>query len=279
MIETLVQALAVASAPLLIWSDAAAHPAQIVSVAYAGSLVTPMEGPIKSALAAKGIDFQGQGGGSKQLANLIAAGDKNPDIFISVDPKLVVGLGSEVASAETFAGTSLGLGWSDKSRFASLFDSVAAGKITALSALQTSELKIGRTDPMLDPKGVYTVQAMTMLAGKDGEQRILGADENATQTFPEEDLLSRIELGEADVGFFYKTEAIARGLHFVALPGAASMSDRITYTIALMKAAPHVDEAKVFWDFILNGDGKTILEKAGVDYLATPRSVTAAIHL
>ena len=39
---------------------------------YAGSLVTPMEGPIKSALADKGIDVQGQGAGSKQLANFIA---------------------------------------------------------------------------------------------------------------------------------------------------------------------------------------------------------------
>ena len=266
----------VAGALLVALSPASAQTNAVVSVLYAGSLVTPMEGPIKSALATKGIDFQGQGAGSKQLANLIASGVKNPDIFISVDPKLIVGLGSKVARAETFAGTSLGLGWSDKSKFAALFESVAAGKTSVLSALQTPGLKIGRTDPKLDPKGVYTVQAMKMLAGANGEQQILGPDESATQTFPEEDLLARIDVGEADVGFFYKTEAVARGLHFVPLPGAAAMSDKITYTIAVMKAAPHPDQAKTFEDFILNGDGKAILQKAGIEYLATPHALSTS---
>lgn len=255
----------------LVLSTTLAQTTGVVSVLYAGSLVTPMEGPIKSALATKGIDFQGQGAGSKQLANFIASGIKSPDIFISVDPKLVSGLGPKVAHAETFAGTSLGLGWSDKSKYASLFENVAAGKATVLSALQTPGLKIGRTDPKLDPKGAYTVEAMKMLAGANGEQQILGPDENTNQTFPEEDLLARIDVGEADVGFFYKTEAIARGLHFVPLPGAAAMSDKITYTIAVMKAAPHPDQAKTFEDFILSGDGKVILQKAGIEYLATPR--------
>jgi hypothetical protein len=36
----------------------------VVSVLYAGSLVTPMEGPVKAALLDKGIAFEGQPGGS-----------------------------------------------------------------------------------------------------------------------------------------------------------------------------------------------------------------------
>ena len=258
---------------LLVLSPVLAQTNGVVSVLYAGSLVTPMEGPIKSALAAKGIDFQGQGAGSKQLANFIASGIKTPDVFISVDPQLIVGLGSKVASAETFAATSLGLGWSDKSKYAALFERVSAGKTSIISALQTPGLKIGRTDPKLDPKGLYTVQAMTLLLGTNGEQQLLGPDENSMQTFPEEDLLARVDVGEADVGFFYKTEALARGLHFVPLPGAASMSSKITYTIAVMKAAPHPDQAKAFEYFIVNGDGKTILQKAGIQYLPTPLAI------
>ena len=269
-------AIVLAAAILFVISPVFAQATGVVSVLYAGSLVTPMEGPIKSTLAAKGLDFQGQGAGSKQLANLIASGIKNPDIFVSVDPKLVTGLGTKVANAETFAGTSLGIGWSDKSKFASVLANAAAGSTTLLSALEAPGLKIGRTDPKLDPKGVYTVQAMTMLAGADREKQILGPDENAAQTFPEEDLLARIDLGEADVGFFYKTEAVARGLHFVPLPGAAAMSDKITYTLAVMKAAPHPEQAKAFEDFILRGDGKAILEKAGIEYLPTPRVVVSS---
>ena len=242
-----------------------------VSVLYAGSLITPMEGPIKSTLANDGIDFQGQPGGSKMLSHLISSGLKRPDVFISVDPKLVTDLGGKVGSAYTFASTSLGIGWSDSSKDAALFASVADGKRSVLEALGTPGLRIGRTDPRLDPKGTYTVEAMTILAGADGEKRILGADDNPAQIFPEEDLLARIDTGQADVGFFYKTEAIARGLHFVPLPGAASMSDKVTYTIAVMKNAPDPDATKRFVDFMLTGQGRTILEKSGIEYFAKPR--------
>jgi molybdate/tungstate transport system substrate-binding protein len=265
--------LAVLAAIGLTVSAAVGDTGKVVSVLYAGSLVTPMEGPIKSALAAKGIDFQGQGAGSKMLANLIASDAKNPDVFISVDPALVTGLGAKVAHATTFASTSLGIGWADSSRDAALFSRVAAGKTPVLDALSTPGLSIGRTDPKLDPKGVYTIAAVKILAGTEGEKRLLGADENSAQIFPEEDLLARIDTGQADVGFFYETEAVARGLHFVALPGAASMSDKITYTLATLRAAPHPEQAGAFAQFVLAGEGKTILQKAGIRYLGAPRIV------
>jgi molybdate/tungstate transport system substrate-binding protein len=263
-------ALGLCAAIALPYSAAGADAQNVVSVLYAGSLVTPMEGPIKAALAQQGTDFQGQGAGSKMLANLIAAGAKRPDVFISVDPKLVTGLGAKVARATTFASTSLGIGWSEKSKYASLFAAVASGKTAVLAALSTPGLAIGRTDPRLDPKGVYTVEAMTVLAGAAGEQRILGVPENDAQVFPEEDLLARIDTGQADVGFFYRTEALARGLHFVPLAGKAAMRDRITYTLAVMRDAPHPSQAGAFERFVLTGAGKESLERAGIDYLATP---------
>jgi molybdate/tungstate transport system substrate-binding protein len=226
-----------------------------------------MEGPIKSALHERGIDFQGEPGGSKELANLIAAGVRSPDVFISVNPKLVTGLGDRVASATTFAGTSLGVAWAPNSRFARLFDSVRARMTTLQRALGTPGLKIGRTDPKLDPKGQYTIDGMTTWLGSAGARSILGDDENPAQIFPEEDLLARVDTGQVDVGFFYQTEAIARNYHFIPLPGAAAMTDRITYTLAVMKAAAHPDAARAFADFILTGGGRKILETAGLTYL------------
>jgi molybdate/tungstate transport system substrate-binding protein len=268
----ILKALAVcAVTAFAIFSPVLAQETGSVSVLYAGSLVTSMEGPIKASLAAAGIDFQGEAGGSKMLANLIAAGSKNPDVFVSVDPKLVTGLGSKVAYAAAFASTSLGIGWASHSKYAAAFAAVAAGKTSALEALSTPGLAIGRTDPKLDPKGEYTVEAMSLLAGAQGERRILGDDENPAQTFPEEDLLVRIETGQADVGFFYKTEAVARGLNFAPLPGGASMSEKITYVIAVMKNAPHPAPAKAFQDFILAGSGKRILQTAGLEYFDVPR--------
>lgn len=237
-----------------------------VSVFYAGSLVTPMERSVAPALARAGIAFEGRPGGSKFLEHLIASKLARPDVFISVDPALVTTLGTRVTNVRTFASTSLGIGWSSRSRFAPLFARVAAGRTSVLDALRTPGLRIGRTDPRLDPKGRYTVEAMQMLAGAAGARAILGSAENPNQTFPEEDLLARIDTGEADVGFFYKTEAVARGLHFVPLPGKASMSDRITYTIAVLRDAPDPQAARRFERFILSGDGRAILERAGLIY-------------
>lgn len=263
---TLMRFIAAIVLACCIVEPAVARAPSLVNVLYAGSLVTPMEGPVKDALRAQGVDFQGQPGGSKALAHLIGAGLKTPDVFISVDPALVTGLGDKVASSDTFANTSLGIGWSDKSAYAALFADVAAGKKSLLDALATPGLRVGRTDPKLDPKGGYTVAGMKIFAGDAGEARLLGADDNAMQVFPEEDLLVRIEGGEADVGFFYRTEAVARGLHFIALPGKASLADKITYTIALMKNAPHPDAASAFVSFIRTGAGKTILQNAGLEY-------------
>jgi molybdate/tungstate transport system substrate-binding protein len=243
----------------------------IVSVLYAGSLVTPMEGPVKSALLASGIDFQGEPGGSKALANLIADGVRIPDVFISVDPQLVTKLDGRVASATTFAGTSLGVAWAPNSKYAARFDAVAAGKGSLQSALETPGIRIGRTDPQLDPKGAYTLEGVTMWLGRAGEQRILGDDQNPSQIFPEQDLLARVDTGQADVGFFYRTEAIARGYRFIALPGNAALTDRITYTLAIMNAAPHPKGARTFADFVLTGAGRTILERAGLTYLHAPK--------
>lgn len=122
----------------------------------------------------------------------------------------------------------------------------------------------------LDPKGAYTLQAVTMWLGSAGERRVLGDDQNPAQIFPEEDLLARVDTAQADVGFFYRTEAIARGYRFLPLPGKAALTDRITYTLAVMRAAPHPAEAKAFAQFILTGPGRTILERAGLTYLNSP---------
>ncbi len=242
-----------------------------VSVLYAGSLVTAMEGPIKSALLEEHLVFEGEPGGSKALANLILAGVRSPDVFISVDPRIVANLGSRVASATTFAGTSLGIAWAPTSKYAELFDAVAAGATPLQRALEMPGLRIGRTDPQLDPKGAYTLQAVTTWLGSAGERRLLGDDQNPAQIFPEQDLLARVDTGQADVGFFYRIEAIARGYRFVPLPGNAALTDHITYTLAVMRSAPHPKQARAFADFILSGRGRTILEHAGLMYLNPPR--------
>jgi len=234
----------------------------LVAVLYAGSLVTPMEGPVKAAAATHGLALAGEPGGSKKLANFIRDGLRTPDVFISVDPAIVRGLGDRVAASTTFASTSLGIGWSANSRFAAQLRAAAAGKRPLLAVLASRGIVLGRTDPQTDPKGVFTIQAMHLL----GAAALLGGDANPAQIFPEEDLLARIDTGEIDAGFFYKTEALARGLHFIPLPGKAAMSDRIAYTLAIMRDAPHPAAARAFAAFVLHGAGRTLLTQAGLVY-------------
>jgi molybdate/tungstate transport system substrate-binding protein len=238
-----------------------------VDVLYAGSLVTPMEGPVKAALHAVGIDFEGEPGGSKKLAGFIVAGVRSPDVFIGVDPAIVAGLGARVAQTTTFAGTSLGIAWAPQSKYAATLQAAAAGKISLQHALASPGIRIARTDPQLDPKGAYTVAAVRLWLGNAGSHRLLGGDENSAQIFPEEDLLARIETGQADAAFLYRTEAVARGYRFVPLPGKAALADRITYTLAIMKDAPHPARARAFAEFLLSGPGRALLERAGLTYL------------
>ena len=237
----------------------AASPAR-VSVLYAGSLVTPMEGAIKTALATGGIAFDGEPGGSKKLANYIRDGVRSPDVFISVDRALVAGLGDRVLRSTTFANTTLGIGWADASRFAAQLKAADSARVRYILSLPG--FKLGRTDPQLDPKGAYTIEALREIGGA----ALLGSRGNAAQVFPEEDLLARVDTGEIDAGVFYRTEALARGLHFVPFPGKAAMSDRIAYTLAVMRAAPHPAQAAAFERFILTGPGRKLLTQAGLHY-------------
>jgi ABC-type molybdate transport system substrate-binding protein len=55
------------------------------------------------------------------------------------------------------------------------------------------------------------------------------------------------------------------------------MSDKITYTIAILKDAPHPVQAKAFTTFVLTGEGKTILQKAGIEYMPSPAVIVVIV--
>ncbi|HUY41182.1 MAG TPA: extracellular solute-binding protein [Candidatus Dormibacteraeota bacterium] len=242
----------------------AASPPQTVTVLYAGSLVTPMEGPIAQALARQDITFEGEGRGSQEIANFITAGLRNPDVVIVVDPAIMARLARAglIAQSWTLGGATLGIALAKHHPPSIRFDEANVPFSTQL--LDGSGMRIARTDPRLDPKGRYTIEAVRMLVGARGERQLFGADENPAQIFPEQDLLVRLETGEADWGVVYSTEARARHLEFIPFPGRASMSDEIRYVVAVMKGAPHPKAARAFVEFLLHGTGRRILEAAGL---------------
>jgi molybdate/tungstate transport system substrate-binding protein len=225
-----------------------------VSVIYAASIARVMEGPIRSGFErSTGFGYEGEARGSKAIVQLIVAGLRSPDVFISADPSLYPGL-------RAFGRSALVIGYAPDARFAAELDAAAIGKRSLASVLRLPGLRVGRTDPQLDPKGARTLIALRALgipAGGDAE------------VFPEEDLLARVESGQADCGFFYATETTVAGLRSIALPnGLGSRADiAATYAIVAMPHAPHPSAAKGFVAYVLTGYGRKALESAGITYL------------
>ena len=243
--------------------------ASTVSVAYAGSLVAAMEGPVARAfLKRTGIHFLGEAKGSRALANLIRAGLRDPDIFISAEPSLLADL---APTYTVFGSARMVVGYSQKSTHARFFRDAAKGKVPLLALLAAPGLRIGRTDPRLDPKGARTIRAIQLLGKHAGQPALARALLLHSEEFPEEDLAVRVETGELDAAFFYSTETGRLGLGTLELPGDANLSGEIAYGIAVLPGAAHPPAAARFMDFLLHGDGKNILEAAGLRFFTHPR--------
>jgi molybdate/tungstate transport system substrate-binding protein len=274
-------------------SSADTPPGQVVHVLYAGSLVTPFEKQIVPALAVRGYALEGEARGSVANANMIRAGLKSPDIFISADAgvteKLLSGADAPIAWYVSFATTRLAIAYSPASPFAARFRDAQAGRVKWYDVLRTPGLKLGRTDPAVDPKGYRTILAMELadrLYHLPLRERILGADGNPAQILPEETLLTRLEGGDLDAAFVYTVESTTRKLPTVDLPpeidlgdpkfaaryrevsvtvnGTAHVGEPIAYALTIPKDPPNPQGALAVVRFLLGEEGRKILDGAGL---------------
>ncbi|MBD5634131.1 MAG: extracellular solute-binding protein, partial [Candidatus Eremiobacteraeota bacterium] len=269
-----------------------------VSVLYAGSLVTVVERSIVPALSRQGLNVLGEPKGSVALANLIKAGLRQPDVFISADTAVIAALvgpgsGALVSWYASCAATRLVIGYSPASTFAKDFAAVARGEKSVVSVLSEPGLKLGRTDPALDPKGYRSIVAAKLLEADGGPpnfaDRLLGDPENSAQILPEETLLSRLGSGELDAAFLYATESVSAKVPAVELPKTANLGDpaqaahyatqsvtikgvtrvgsAAVYALTIPNAAPHKDAAAQFVTFLVSDAGTKLLTAAGVTTL------------
>ncbi|MGH8148409.1 MAG: extracellular solute-binding protein [Steroidobacteraceae bacterium] len=238
-----------------------------VNVLYAGSLVHLMEDGVRPAFdRASGDHFRGFAGGSKQLAREIAGRLRPVDVFVSANPKVNAMLtGAAHGAWESwyvdFAQSPLVIGYARASRFAADFRSKPWYRV-----LLEPGIRIGRTDPKLDPKGALTLQllerAETFYHEPGLAQRVLGAPENAAQVLPEDALVGRLQTGLIDAGFFYSTETASAGIPTVALP--AAIAPKAVYTVTILRDAPHPAAAARFVAFLLGPGGRQALVKFGL---------------
>ena len=281
-----------------------AAPKSKVSVAYAGSLVHLMEKKVGPAFTqATGYPYVGEGKGSSALAKEIEGKLSFPDVFISASPSVNTTLmgaanGNYVSWYVPFIRSSLVIGYSPKSKFASDFQAVASGSKTWYQVLEEPGIRIGRTDPALDPKGVRTI-IMTELAEKYYNQpglstKILGPPNSTSQIFPEEELVTRLTSGQLDAGFFYLNEATDASIPYVTLPTQINMGDpslnstyatasytdpktgmvtkgsAIVYTITILNTSKNKAGAIAFVQYISSPQGESFFTNDGLSTV-TPK--------
>jgi molybdate/tungstate transport system substrate-binding protein len=241
-----------------------------VNVLYAGSLVNLMERSVGPAFEQQGGDrFQGFAGGSNKVANEIKGKLRRGDVFVSANPKAdeqLIGQanGDWVRWYVAFAESPLVIGYNPSSRFANDLKNKSWYEVLA-----DPGLKLGRTDPKLDPKGALTIELLKRAEtfyGKPGlSQQILGAPDNPAQVLPEETLIGRLQSGQIDVGFFYSTETSDAKIPAIEL--ADEIAPKAHYTITILREAPNPTGAEGFVRFLLGPNGRALLKEHGLELL------------
>jgi len=265
-----------------------------VNMLYAGSLISMMETKIGPAFSHLGYNYRGEGHGSIQNANMIIDGQRFPDVFISVGEKPITKLIDNNPSLAKwyigFASDELVIAYNPKSQFAADFEKAKTGAVPWYHVLAKPGIRFLRSDPLLDPKGCYTVIA-TKLADRlyhnsSLSSSILKGERNQDQLRPEEILPTLLETGEADAIPAYKHEAIERGFPFISLPPQINLGDPafasyykqasctqlngtlnfgkpIVFDITIPNTVRNTQGAIQFVKFLFSEQGKTILQKDG----------------
>jgi molybdate/tungstate transport system substrate-binding protein len=268
-----------------------------VNVFYAGSLVNLNEHLIGPAFAAgSGDSYAGKSAGSGAIANQIKGKIATPDVVEFADPSVNATLmgdanGNYVSWYFTYASSKLVIGFDPRSTVAAEFKQVQRGKLPFYKALEQKGLKIGRTDPAVDPKG-YRALWMADLTQKVYKQKgfekhLFGAAENPSQVFPEETLVARMLTGQVNAGVFYLSEVKDLGIPYISLPARVNLGSQkyaslyatqhytlptgqtvtgapIEYTITIPSTVQNRAGAEAFVKFVLSARVRAISSAHGL---------------
>jgi molybdate/tungstate transport system substrate-binding protein len=204
-----------------------------VSVLNAGAVGNFVANGLAPALRReRGIVVHNESGPSVGLANTIRAGDKTADVYMSADAEVNAGLmgspnGNLISWYVVFAGNSVVLVHSPRSRYLAYFKKAADGEIPWYEVLRRPGVRLVRGDPNQDPLAYYTLLVMDLAErhyGIPGLKRdVLGDDVNPDQLTGFS--FAGIENGDVDAIFMYRSLALDRQYPFVVLPNEVNLSE------------------------------------------------------
>lgn len=262
--------------------------AQPVVVGYPAVLADAMERSVAPAFErATPYVFRGEAWNTYASLQLPSEGLNRFDVWITADVQLVRDLWVASGSAAPvpwvvhFLADRMVLAYGERSRFTAQLDAVAQGRLPWTEVVSLSGFRLGRPDPVADPKG-YRFLLLLQLASAAGSDpglagRVL-ANGAERQIVPAERLLDLAAAGRLDAAVAYRSEAISAGLQFVPLPdeidlGSAHLSDwyqraslvtpdgrvrrgePITYAFAIPRNAAHPEAAVALARFLLSSPG------------------------
>lgn len=172
------------------------------------------------------------------------------------------------------------------------------------AVLLRGRIRIGRSDPALDPNGYRTLMVYQLAERHYGapglSARLVAASHPRWMRPKEADLVALLQAGELDVAWSYRSIAETVGLPYVSLPPEVDLSDPargalyrevgvrlpgatrssadsvtvdgdpITYALTIPTRAPNRPAAEAFVGFLFSGDGQAILRRHGFRALDHP---------
>jgi molybdate/tungstate transport system substrate-binding protein len=215
----------------------AAKPAGTANVAYASSLQflnEKMAGP--GFTRADGYKYSGTGASAGALEAEIASGEISPNVFESVGGDNITPLEPKFTKWYVqYAGTSIVVAYSPKSKYAGEFKAIADGTKPLqdlFTLMQTAGFKLGRTDPNIDPQGRDFIEMLELAQShyhlpSDTVSKILGTSDfgtaSSSQIFAESSLDATLASGQLDAASAYITQAIEQHLDYIPLPAAINL--------------------------------------------------------
>jgi molybdate/tungstate transport system substrate-binding protein len=212
-------------------------PTGSVNVAYASSLEYLNEKVNAPAFTkATGYKYSGTGNSSGALESDIAAGEIHPNVFESVGGDNITPLEPKYTKWYIpYAGTSMVVAYNPNGKYASQFKAIADGSkplSDLFTLLETPGLKLGRTDPNIDPQGRDFIYMLELAQSyyhlpSDTVAKILGTSDFGTATssqiYAESSLDATLQSGQLDASSAFVTQAIELHLAYVPLPPAINL--------------------------------------------------------
>lgn len=208
------------------------------NVAYASSLEFLNEKEAGPAFAsAANFKYSGEGASSGQLEADIAGGEIHPNVFESVGADNITPLEPKFAKWYVqYAGVQMVVAYNPKGKHASQFKAIADGKKPIkdlFKLLETPGLKLGRTDPNIDPQGrdfIFMLELAQMYYHLPANTvtKILGgpaSSASSSEIFAESSLDSTLESGQLDAASAFITQATELHLSYIRLPAAIDLGD------------------------------------------------------